>query len=100
MTREQCIALIAESYKEFLPDGFVIDEVTADTRLFGGNSPLDSTALVSLIVEVEQQVNDKTGGNVVIADDRAMSQSRSPFRTVGSLADYIQVLLTEQSARK
>jgi acyl carrier protein len=48
-----------------------------------------------LIVEVEQQVNETYGIDIVIADDRAMSQAHSPFRTIGSLADYIETLLKE-----
>jgi hypothetical protein len=33
-------------------------------------------------------VREQFGGSLVLADERAMSQTRSPFRTVGSLADY------------
>jgi acyl carrier protein len=68
--------------------------------LFGGDSPLDSTALVSLVVEIEQQVSDASGASIVLADDRAMSQRSSPFRTIGALADYLQELLAEAQERK
>jgi acyl carrier protein len=95
MTRDQCINMIIDSYRQFVPTGKVAGSIGADTRLFGGDSPLDSTALVSLIIEVEQQINETYGIDVVIADDRAMSQAHSPFRTIGSLADYIETLLKE-----
>lgn len=65
--------------------------------MFGRDSPLDSTALVSLLVDVEQQVNEACNTRIVIADDRAMSQKHSPFRTIGSLAEYIDLLLSEHS---
>jgi acyl carrier protein len=97
VTREECVDLIGEIYRDFLPPGRAITTIGEGTRLFGGDSPLDSTTLVSLLVEVEQQVNETCNTAIAIADDRAMSQSRSPFRTVGSLADYIQMLLSEQS---
>ena len=93
MTRNECIELISKLYREFAhADPRAISE---ETRLFGGDSPLDSTALVSLLIEVEQQVNDHCSATIVLADDRAMLQKRSPFRTFGSLADYVEQLLSE-----
>jgi D-alanine--poly(phosphoribitol) ligase subunit 2 len=46
-------------------------------------------------VEVEQRINDAVGTEILIADDRAMSQTRSPFRTIGTLAEYVVTLLSE-----
>jgi len=66
-----------------------------ETTLFGGGD-LDSLGLVNLIVAVEQNIEDEFHVVIAIADDRALSQKHSPFRTVGSLADYIEVLLKEK----
>jgi acyl carrier protein len=96
MNRDELISLICETYREFVPPEQLPEEVNENTRLFGGGSPLDSVALVSLVVEVEQQVNDRCGSSITIADDRAMSQKRSPFRSVGSLGDYVLTLLSER----
>jgi len=96
VTREDLVSLIAGIYKNFLPPTRTPEEITSESRLFGSDSPIDSIALVSLLVEVEQSVNELCNTEIVIADDRAMSQKRSPFRTVGSLGDYIHVLLSEQ----
>ena len=95
MTRDECIGIIIDAYRQFVPLDDPSAPIGADTRLFGGDSLLDSTALVSLIVEVEQQLNETYGIETVIVDDRAMSQAHSPFRTIGSLADYIETLLRE-----
>ncbi|MBV9035532.1 MAG: hypothetical protein JO182_13670 [Acidobacteriaceae bacterium] len=100
MARDELVGLIAGVYKGFLPPARASEEVTADSRLFGSGSPIDSVALVSLLVEVEQSVNELYSTEIVIADDRAMSQKRSPFRTVGSLGEYIHVLLSEQGPGK
>ena len=64
--------------------------------IYGDNSPLDSLALVSLIVAVEQNIEDKFDISITLADERAMSLVNSPFRTVSSLADYIEALLKEK----
>jgi acyl carrier protein len=66
-----------------------------DTLLFGPRSELDSLALVSLIVACEQRIYEEAGVSLSIADDRAMSRENSPFRSVASLAQYIQNLLDE-----
>ena len=64
--------------------------------IYGDNSLLDSLALVSLIVAVEQNIEDKFDISITLADERAMSLENSPFRTVSSLADYIEALLKEK----
>ncbi len=64
-------------------------ELAEDTRLFGKQSRLDSLGLVTLIIELEERLSDEVGLEVSIADEKAMSQSRSPFRDVKSLVDYI-----------
>ena len=63
-------------------------QTTADAPLFGAGSPLDSLGLVSLLIDVEEALLDR-GCEVSLSDERAMSQSRSPFRSVAALVAYI-----------
>jgi acyl carrier protein len=95
MNRDECFRLIANVYKDFVPPEQIPPHIDDETRVFGGDSPLDSAGLVSLVVEIEQQVNEAAGTNIVIADDRAMSQKRSPFRSLGALTDHVHGLLRE-----
>jgi acyl carrier protein len=69
---------------------------TSDTQLFGRGSKLDSLGLVNLIVLVEEKTAATFGKSVTIADERAMSQKSSPFRTVQTLAEYLFSLLKEE----
>jgi D-alanine--poly(phosphoribitol) ligase subunit 2 len=71
-------------------------EKSLETSLFGRNSKLDSLGLINLIVAVEQNIEDEFDITITLADERAMSEKHSPFRTVRSLADYIEVLLKEE----
>ena len=64
-------------------------QVAADVPLFGADSPLDSLGLVSLLIDIEEALLDR-GAEVSLSDERAMSQSRSPFRSVPALVAYIQ----------
>ena len=65
------------------------------TVLFGKNGNLDSLGLVSLLVIIEQNIEDEFDVSITIADEKAMSQKHSPFRTISTLADYINKLLKE-----
>ncbi len=69
-----------------------------EAGLFGPEGGLDSMGLVSLVLDVEEAVNALSGARLVLADERAMAQRRSPFRDVRSLADYIEERLGEQKA--
>lgn len=64
-------------------------ELKEDTRLLGRQSKLDSLGLVTLIIDIEQRLADELGLEVSLTDEKAMSQTRSPFRDVRSLVDYI-----------
>lgn len=62
-----------------------------EAALYGRGGVLDSLDLVNLILLVEEK-SAEAGLSVTLADDRAMSQFRSPFRSIGSLTDYVVAL--------
>jgi len=72
--------------------------LTEDTVLVGTDPVLDSLGVVSLIVEIEQRVESEHGASVTLANDKAMSQRNSPFRTVGVLTDHLVSMVAEVSA--
>lgn len=63
--------------------------------LIGPRSVLDSLGLVTLLVDLEQRLDDEHGLALTLADESALSQKSSPFRTVRSLADHICGLIEE-----
>jgi acyl carrier protein len=69
-----------------------------ETLLYGAGGGLDSLNLVSLILDVEEAVNAETGGQLVLADERAMAMKRNPFRDVRTFADYVMARLQEDGA--
>ena len=66
-----------------------------DTALYGQKGTLDSLALVTLIVAIQERVEQDLGVSVNLADDRTLSQENSPFQSVRTLAEYITQLLDE-----
>lgn len=63
------------------------------TILFGKN--FDSMGIVMLTVEIEEQIFDEYEIEIILADERAMSQKTSPFRNVKTLVKYIESLIEE-----
>jgi acyl carrier protein len=63
--------------------------ISPDAPLFGAGSALDSLGLVSLLIDIEDALRDR-GIDVMLSDARAMSQKRSPFRSVAALTAFIQ----------
>ncbi|MBK9382686.1 MAG: hypothetical protein IPN39_15365 [Chitinophagaceae bacterium] len=68
---------------------------TEETLLFGTGDSLDSLQLVNLITIIEQKLEEETGDFISLADEKAMSLDESPFKTVGSLKNYINTLINE-----
>ncbi|MDA3843360.1 MAG: acyl carrier protein [Candidatus Kapabacteria bacterium] len=64
--------------------------------LFGQGGKLDSLGLVNLIVAVESMVEDELDVTITLADEKAMSMKNSPFRTIQTLADYINLLIERE----
>lgn len=99
MHRNQVLEIISDAVRH-ANDLRAPDEQLAcgeTTPLYGQSGTLDSLGLVSLILDVEEAVNEQTGRNLVLADERAMAQHHNPFLTVGSLANYIMVRLEEEA---
>ena len=89
---EQVTALVYRAVDEIngeLTDGQRLEK-DPSTVLFGNNAKIDSMALVSFIVAVEEQILNELGIAMTLADDKAMSMQRSPFRTLETLVDYVK----------
>jgi acyl carrier protein len=66
--------------------------LSEDLELFGSSGNLDSMELVALLIDIEEALMDHDI-QVSLSDERAMSQSQSPFRSVQTLAAYIGTLI-------
>ncbi len=63
-------------------------EKSEATIIFGEGGKIDSVGLVNLVMATEQYLYDETGCELLLASEAAMSRRRSPYRSVGALADY------------
>ena len=79
----RCAKDVSEQEHVTLPS-----DIGPQTRLFGKPGLFDSIGLVNLVLSVEEAVEDEYGVTISLADQRAMSQSSSPFRSMQSLAEH------------
>ena len=87
--QQELVQLIIDTARELgEEESWGIGELTAGTVLYGKNGILDSMGLVSLVIAVEQAIEDRYDKAVALADEKAMSQSRSPYRSPLLLAEY------------
>ncbi len=92
---EGLIIRTLQEVKEAL-DGENLNLLDSEIMLFGDKGILDSMGLVSLITDLEERIENEFGISLILADEHAMSQRKSPFRTVSSLAKYISRLIKEE----
>lgn len=83
-----------EELNEQLPDRQQIP-LSTEAIIFGEGGKLDSLGLVNLVLLVEERISDELGYEIAIADEKAVSQKDSPFRSAQTLAEYINQLLQE-----
>lgn len=95
MTKNDIKEIIFKSIDEINLQNDLQIAKEASTKLFGRDSDLDSLGLVNLITTIEEKIEEKTGNYIPIADERAFSQESSPFKTVETLASYIEKLLND-----
>jgi acyl carrier protein len=94
--RSRMLGLVTEAARDAMSRRSGSAGVHEGTPLLGQGSTLDSLGLVTLLVDLEQTLRCDYGMAVTVVSDRAMSQKRSPFRTVGTLTDYLCLLAEEE----
>ncbi len=84
-TQEEILKLLTDCFQETMGHRSVpgVEDV-----LFGPDGLLDSMDLVNFAAEVEEVVNEKYGTDIIVADARALSGTRSPFRSLSALSEF------------
>jgi len=95
ITRGQILELVLQVSRKVMQDLPPEQRTTftPSSQLIGGDSPLDSLALVGFVIELQEALQSKFGVAVTLADERALTQPVNPFSTVDTLTDYAVRLL-------
>ncbi|MDH3222617.1 MAG: hypothetical protein OEO23_02795 [Gemmatimonadota bacterium] len=98
MERHDLLRLVRDTlddYASMMPDG-PPDTLDESTALFGPGGLFDSIGLVTFLADLEEQVNDEADAGISVADERALSAEKSPFRSIASLVDHLAARLNEE----
>lgn len=97
-SRTALVELICQCLREVLEERDMKTPVSLGelTTLLGPSAVLDSLGLVRLIAATEEEVAARHGVSVTLADERALSETNSPFRSVGALADFVATALADR----
>jgi hypothetical protein len=88
------IPVVIDAVKAVRPDAGTVGE---QTRLVGAGALLDSVGLVSLLINLEQRLDNAVDLASSLMASASVVEEEHPFRTVGTLADHIHQLLAARS---
>jgi len=81
--------LLIDAIKEINEDLEIeeLEEIRDDTPIF---ELLDSMAVLDLVLEIEDRLQQKYSRYIQIADDKTMDAINTPFKTFKTLLDYVE----------
>jgi acyl carrier protein len=88
MKLEKAINTLLDVINSYFETQGIMLKAMKDTALFGKESVLDSMGLVNVIVDIESHFLDEDL-EISLISESAMSQRKSPFRTIETLAEFI-----------
>jgi D-alanine--poly(phosphoribitol) ligase subunit 2 len=82
--------IVAALNEVLLEHGTEAVDAHDDAHLFGEGSLIDSLDLVTIVVQIEETIQERTGITIEVVDENSVIGGNSPFRTVGTLASMIK----------
>ena len=89
---EKAIYIAVDKVNKQLPGGVKLDK-SPDAVLYGKSGVLESLDFVTFIMEIEEQVQEEFGVDLMITDENLLSKEKSPFSTLGTLTEYLAEVL-------
>lgn len=88
MDKQKISEIVIDILSDYCKENDIDAEITKDTPLIGSNKIMDSMGLVNNIVDIETAFLDEDI-EISLTSEAAMSGRISPFRSVGSLCNFI-----------
>lgn len=88
MDKAKINEIVFNTLKDYCEANDIQVEISKDTALIGSNKIMDSMGLVNNIVDIETAFLDEDV-EISLTSEAAMSGRISPFRSVGSLCNFI-----------
>jgi acyl carrier protein len=94
VNKEAIMEIVLMVIGDYLKTQDIEDNLTPETRLLGNDSILDSIGLVNIVVDLETEFLDR-GFEISLTSEKAMSRTKSPFRTAMALSEFIYEQINE-----
>ena len=88
MDKKRINEIVINTIKDYCETNEIDVELTKDTPLIGSLRIMDSMGLVNTVVDIETAFLDEDV-EISLTSEAAMSSRISPFRSVGSLCNFI-----------
>lgn len=88
MDKQKINEIVISILSDYCKENDIEVEITKDTPLIGSSKIMDSMGLVNNIVDIETAFLDEDV-EISLTSEAAMSGRISPFRSVGSLCNFI-----------
>ena len=95
MKKSEIKKILIKTTNEYFESQDLNEKANENTVLFGSESVLDSMGLVNVIIDIESRFLDK-GYEISLTSEKAMSRKQSPFRTISTLAEFIEEQIAEK----
>lgn len=80
--------IVIQTITDYCISENIVTPIVLETPLIGNNRILDSMGLVNIIVDIESAFME-LNIEIMLTSESAMSSRISPFRSVGSLCNFI-----------
>jgi acyl carrier protein len=93
--KDRVLSIINATVNEYLP--CLPQNRSPDTQLIGTESGVTSLELVSFLVNLEEALRKEFNKPIQLMHEKAFSQQKSPFATLGRLALYVEKLVQDET---
>jgi acyl carrier protein len=99
ITRDKIIKVLYESIGELNEQRSKDQHLVCSPQTpLGDEAGLDSLDFVNLVALIEEKCQESFGRNLVLSEMMGKAGTRDPFQTVNSLAEFIELALTDRLA--
>jgi hypothetical protein len=92
-TRDQIESVIVETLSSIRPE---LPRAQGSTPLLGERAVVDSVGFITLLVAIEQNLENSVDLSASFMEQNAVDDSQNPFSTLSSLTDHICQILSRQ----
>lgn len=88
--------ILAQALKKTETNDATRHEFDLSLQILGENGIFDSLDAMLFLDSVDELITARVGKDIGLMGDEAFSRGDSPFKSMGSLAEYVKSLLDEQ----